>query len=281
MQPPRGIVDGQRFISEGKSRYEWYTYHWAGVDMLDGQSLYDANLVDYHIVKADGTIIGGSYRCNEDGTPVIINGEKELISTELTDYKEINGKYYVGRTTYAAKDWRGSSLPTVYGSFNGNLSWKGFQLQAMFSYSLGGKIYDSNYYSLMSPGEKTQNYHVDILNSWTSVPEGMTETSSDRINRNINPEVNYMTSSDNNGAGDRWLVSRDYLCFKNLNLTYSLPSKLTKQWGISRVQLGFSAENIHIWGSRKGMNPMMSISGGQSNYLVPARVYTFQLNVNI
>lgn len=281
MQPPRGIADGTRFIAEGKSRYEWYTYHWAGVDMLDGQSLYDANLVDYHIKKEDGTIIGGSYECNEDGTPVLVDGQKVLISTELTDYKEINGKYYVGQSTYAAKDWRGSSLPTVYGSFNGNLTWKGFQLSAMFTYSLGGKIYDSNYYNLMSPGTETQNYHVDILNSWDGAPAGMTETSPDRINRNINPEVNSLTSTNNNGAGDRWLVSRDYLCFKNVNLTYTLPTKLTKQWSISRVQLSFSAENLHIWGSRKGMNPMMSISGSQSNYLVPARVYTFGLNVNL
>ncbi len=281
MQPPRGIADGTRFISEGKSRYEWYTYHWAGVDMLDGQSLYDANLVDYHIIKEDGTIIGGSYECNEDGSPVLENGEKVLISTELENYKEINGKYYVGQTTYAAKDWRGSSLPNVYGSFSGNLSWKGFQLSALFTYSLGGKIYDTNYYYLMSPGEKPQNYHADILNSWNGVPEGMTETSPDRINRNINPEVNYLTSSDNNTTGDRWLTSRDYLCFKNINLTYTIPTKITKKWSISRVQLSFSAENLHIWGSRKGMNPMMSISGGQSNYLVPARVYTFGLNINL
>ncbi len=281
MQPPRGISDGSRFIAEGKSRYEWYTYHWAGVDMLDGQSLYDANLVDYHITKDDGTIIGGSYECNEDGSPVIVNGKKVLISTELENYKEINGKYYVGQTTYAAKGWRGSSLPNVYGSFNGNLSWKGFQLSAMFTYSLGGKIYESNYYYLMSPGEKPQNYHVDILNSWNGAPAGMTEDSADRINPNINPEINYLTSADNNTTSDRWLTSRDYLCFKNLNLTYTLPTQLTKHWGIQRIQVSFSAENLHIWGSRKGMNPMMSISGGQSNYLVPARVYTFGLNFNL
>lgn len=283
MQPPRGIADGTRFISEGKGRYEWYTYHWAGVDMMDGQSLYDANLVDYHVTLPDGTILGGSYECDEKGNPILTNGEKNRISTELPEgeYKVINGKYYVNRTTYARKDWRGSALPSIYGSFQGNLSWKGFQLSAMFSYSLGGKIYDSNYASLMGVGQTPANYHVDILNSWNGVPEGMTETSADRINRNINPEINYLTDNDNNASGDRWLTSRDYLCFKNLNLTYTIPTKITRNWGLSRIQLSFSAENLHIWGSRKGMNPMMGIAGGQSNYLVPARVYTFGLNVNI
>ena len=283
MQPPAGIVSGSQFISEGSSRYEWYTYHWAGVDELDGRSLYDANLVDYHVTLPDGTILGGKYECESDGTPVLSNGQMVRTSTELPagEYKVINGKYYVNRTTYAAKNWRGSALPSVYGSFSGNVGWKGFQLSAMFTYSLGGKIYDSNYASLMSVGQTPANFHVDVLNSWNGTPEGITENSPNRINPNINPEINYLNNTDNNAASDRWLTSRDYLCFKNVNLTYTLPSNITRGWGISKVQLSFSAENLHIWGSRKGMNPMMGINGGQSNYLVPARVYTFGLNVNI
>ncbi|MDE5675978.1 MAG: SusC/RagA family TonB-linked outer membrane protein [Muribaculaceae bacterium] len=284
MQPPTGIASGSQFITEGKSRYEWYTYHWAGVDMMDGNSLYEANLVDYHIKKADGTIIGGAYEVDENGKAVLgSDGNPIRVSTELasSNYKEINGKYYVSKTTYAQKKWNGSALPNLYGSFSGNIGWKGFQLSAMFSYSLGGKIYDSVYSSLMSSGNTPSNYHVDVLNSWNGVPEGMTADSPDRINRNINPQINYLLSTDNNAASDRWLISRDYLCFKNLNLSYTIPTKLTSQWGLSKVQISFSAENLHIWGSRTGMNPMMSISGGQSNYLVPARVYTFGLNVNI
>ena len=284
MQPPSGIVSGSQFIAEGKGRYEWYTYHWAGVDEMDGRSLYDANLVDYHVTLPDGTIIGGSYEVDDNGNLVYgSNGEPVRISTELpsAEYKLINGKYYVNRTTYAAKDWRGSALPSVYGSFSGNVGWKGFQLSAMFTYSLGGKIYDSNYANLMGVGQTPANFHVDVLNSWNGTPAGMAEDSPNRINPDINPEINYLNNTDNNGASDRWLTSRDYLCFKNVNLTYTLPSSLTRHWGLSRVQLSFSAENLHIWGSRRGMNPMMGISGGQSNYLVPARVYTFGLNVNI
>lgn len=36
-----------------------------------------------------------------------------------------------------------------------------------------------------------------------------------------------------------------------------------------------------LWSARKGMNPMMGIGGGQSNYLVPARVFTFGINATI
>lgn len=284
MQKPRGIVNGNQFISEGKSRYEWYLYHWAGVDQLDGRSLYDANLVDYHIVQADGTIIGGMYECTADGTPILdAQGNKRLISTELTEdkYRMINGKYYVLQTTYAQKQWKGSALPKTYGSFSGTVKYKDFTLQAMFTYSMGGKVLDSVYRSLMTPDQNPANYHVNIMNAWNGTPEGIEEDSPNRITTAVNPEINYLTSTDNNSVSDRWLVSRNYLCFKNINLTYTLPMSLTRHCGIQKAQLSFSAENLHIWGARKGMNPMMGISGGQSNYLVPARVFTFGLNVNI
>lgn len=283
MQPPRGISDGTRFITEGKSRYEWYTYHWAGVDMMDGNSLYDANLVNYHVTLEDGTILGGAYEVDDEGHQVIgDDGKPVRISTELPEgeYKVINGKYYTNKTTYAQKYFKGSSMPSVYGSFSGNFSWKDLSLSILFSYSLGGKIYDSVYSSLMSAGSKPANYHVDILNSWDGVPAGMTEDSPNRINSDINPQINYLDDYSN-GTSDRWLTSRDYLCLKNINLTYSIPSKITRPWGLQRVSLSFSAENIHTWGARRGMNPMMFISGGQSNYLVPARVYTFGLKLNI
>ena len=35
----------------------------------------------------------------------------------------------------------------------------------MFTYSLGGKIYDSPYSSLMTPGQSAGNYHVDLYNN--------------------------------------------------------------------------------------------------------------------
>ncbi|MDE7092538.1 MAG: hypothetical protein K2O43_03835, partial [Muribaculaceae bacterium] len=61
----------------------------------------------------------------------------------------------------------------------------------------------------------------------------------------------------------------------------TIPRNLTKKIDLQAVRLSFSAENVHMWSARKGMNPMMSIGGGQSNYLVPSRVFTFGLNVTI
>ena len=50
-----GIISGVYKIVEGKSRYEFYTYTFEGVDQLTGNSLYKANLEDYYVTLKDGT----------------------------------------------------------------------------------------------------------------------------------------------------------------------------------------------------------------------------------
>lgn len=319
---PVGIVSGSYLISEGNSRYDYYTYHWAGVDEMDGQSLYEANLYDYYVVLPDGSQLGGKQKINDEGELVFdSNGNPVQGAAELKpeDYRLIDGKYYVQKTTYAQKKWAGNALPSTYGSFAANIRWKNLRVSAMFTYSLGGKIYDSPYSSLMSPGSSTGNYHIDLYNnSWrvndkalamqeayskafdeaydAAIAAGKSKSEANyaayyaanssvdgagRINSNINPEINNLTGTDNNAGSDRWLVSRNYLCFKNLNISYTLPKRWTKKLDLSSVSFLFSAENLHLWSARKGMNPMMGIGGGQSNYLVPARVFTFGINVNI
>jgi len=264
-----GIISSSQKIVEGRSRYEWYTYHWAGVDMMDGMSLYDANLDDYHIIGADGNPIGGTYE----------NGE--LVSEELkaSDYKCINGKYYVNTTTYAKKDFRGKALPTVYGSVTGNVSWKNFSLSAMMTYSVGGKVLDSSYSSLMSTSSSyVRNYHVDLLNSWNGVPEGMTETSPNRINSGINPVIDH-ANQYNNSTSDRFLISRNYVALKNINFSYRLPSSILRPLSINSAQLFFSAENVVTSTKRKGLAVSQEMRGYVYNMMPIPRVYTFGLNV--
>ena len=76
----------------------------------------------------------------------------------------------------------------------------------LFTYSIGGKTYDSNYQSLMSiSSDGVSALHKDILKSWTAVPEGMTEDSPNRIDPNGVPQINTTNSMDNNTASSRWL----------------------------------------------------------------------------
>ena len=257
-----GILSGIYKIVEGRSRYEFFTYTYVGVDQLTGNSLYKINTDNYCYKRADGTVVG-----NANGTDI------------TADVTEINGEYYVNKNTYALREFHGSSIPKVYGSFTTTAKWKGITLSAMFTYALGGKVYDSTYRSLMTTGTNPSNYSADILNSWRSAPEGMTTTSADRIWHNGIPQINSKTSDENNATSSRWIVNGSYFVCKNINLSYQLPKRWVRIIELDDVRLSLSAENLFSLSARRGLNPQQSFSGSQGNYAVTPRVFIVGLDV--
>ena len=248
----KDILNGMQNYSEGHSIYEFYTYHYEGVDQMTGNALYTLDPEKIDEAREAGALVN------------------------------INGQDYTTTTSYGKRDWAGSALPTVYGSISSALSWKNWDLNMLFTYSLGGKVYDGSYQSLMSVSElgaAGSAYHKDILDSWTAVPEGMTETSANRIDPNGTPRADFYKSSDLNGTSDRWLTSASYFVFKNLNLSYSFPKRWMKNIGLEGLSLNFGVENLFTLTSRKGLNPQYSFNGGYDDTYVTARVYNFGLTM--
>ncbi|MDE5974946.1 MAG: SusC/RagA family TonB-linked outer membrane protein, partial [Muribaculaceae bacterium] len=236
-------------LIEGKSRYEWYMPKWAGVDMLTGRSLYEINpchKFDKEVFDNNGNSIGWEFDQSKWNT--------NLENAEGADaLVKIGDKYYTTSTSYASNEFCGTSLPTVYGSFGTNLRWRDISLGMLFTYTLGGKTLDSTYASLLSPSAGSA-LHKDVLNSWTSdMAEGIDENSPNRINPNINPELNTTYTSDSNRAGtSRFLTSNDCLIFKNLNINYDLPKNWMKAISLKGMSIGFSVDNLFIATKRKG-----------------------------
>ena len=247
----KDILRGMQDYSEGQSIYEFYTYHFAGVDQMTGQSLYT------------------------------IDPEKKEDAAANNALTTIDGTDYTTITTYGKRDWAGSALPKVYGSIHSAVSWKDLSLNILFTYGLGGKVYDGSYHSLMSTSAMSSGsaLHKDALKSWDGVPEGMTETSANRIDPNGVPALDFNRSTDNNATSDRWLTSASYLVFKNLNLSYSLPKSWMNRWGISGLTLTAGIENLFTVTARKGLNPQFSFNGTSDDTYVTARVYNLGLTV--
>lgn len=253
----KDILHGVQNYSEGHSIYEFYTYTYAGVDKLTGRSLYVADTDPTNLTKAQ-------------------NAKKLLTLKE-------NGvdKHYVYSTSYAKKDWQGSALPDIFGSINSSLSWNDLALSVLCTYSLGGKAYDQNYQDVMSTSlAGPQALHPDVLNSWKKAPEGIDETSVDRIDPHGLPAFDLSSfNSDSQGAGSRWLTSASYFVVKNINLSYNLPKQIINKLGVGSINVFGSVENLATFTSRKGLNPQYSFSGSQDNTFVAARIYSFGVNM--
>ena len=214
-----GYENGNMFIGEGIPLYTYELVQYAGVNE-NGESLF----------YVDGT--------DENGNP-----------TRTTTTNPNN----------ATKHLCGTALPDVYGGFGTELTWKGLDFSANFSYQLGGQVYDSDYASSMS-ANKGHALHVDLLNAWS------TENPTSNI-----PRLQY-NDSYTNASSDRWLTSASYLCLQNITLGYTLPARWCRALGMEKLRIYATADNVWLWSKRQGLDPRQSISGSvTSAYYAPMR----------
>lgn len=259
-------IPGQALF-KGKSIYEHYMYNWVGIDKLTGRSLYsmEPNSPDY-------------WAYDENNQPYYqedVYNQRLNAAKNTGHYFEIDGVGYTDVPTYAARKIQGTSLPTVYGSFSTNLSWKGINLSLLFTYSLGGKTYNSVYQSLMSVRDDGIGaLHKDVLKGWTAPTSDVHE-----IDPNGVPVIDTGLSNYNMMGSSQFLVSNNYLTLKNVNLTYDFPQKWSNALKLQNINIGASIDNLFIITRQKGLNPQYGYAGGQGNYYVPARVFSFQLSV--
>ena len=267
--------NGTKLWAEGHGIYDWHLYQYAGVDQMTGLALYEIDDTKYYIL--DENKIGD--RWDEKKQQMVHDYEKALVPAAYRTV--INGKEYVLNTTYAKRDWAGSSLPKVYGSFNTGIRWKNFSLSALFTYALGSKCIDGAYQDLMSVSTGPHSYHVDLLNSWSEAPSGMTETSADRISKTVTPRIDGYWNTYTNATSSRYLVSGNYLIVKNVNLAYSFPRRWVNSIGLGGITLSASVDNLWTLTARKGMNPQQGFSGVISGSAVNTpRVGTVGVKVN-
>ncbi|MBD5290285.1 MAG: SusC/RagA family TonB-linked outer membrane protein [Bacteroides sp.] len=260
-------------LFQGEAMYVHYNYDWAGVDRLTGRSVYAMNPDSYDFKTLNDA---GEYVFSEDMWVEQVNAAKAAGA-----YLELDGAPYTTNPSFAGRKILGTSLPTVYGSFSTNVSWKNLSLGLLFTYGLGGKTLDSVYQGLMSMSKSSASaLHKDVLKGWTTPAEGVDPNSlSSRVDPNGVPQINPETVQQDFYESSQFLTSSSYLTLKNINLTWDLPMKWVRPLQVQNINLAFQVDNMFIISKRKGMNPTYGYAGGQGNNYVPARVFSFQLGV--
>ncbi|HLO45323.1 MAG TPA: SusC/RagA family TonB-linked outer membrane protein [Leadbetterella sp.] len=157
----------------------------------------------------------------------------------------------------------GSAIPKFNGGFGTSISYKGFELSGQFIYQVGGKVYDGAYAGIMGSG-----YHnaksVDILKRWQK-PGDITDV----------PRMDASRTSDFDAASTRWLLDATYFALRNVNLSYTVPTKWASKIKSRGVSFYVSGENLAFFGKRKGTNIQQDFSGVTSNTYPGARSIVF------
>lgn len=216
---------------KGGSLYDFWLYEWAGVNPENGKPQW--------------------YYTAEDGNRQVTEDYSSLTPDDKVKV--------------------GSSLPKLSGGFQSDLSWKNLSLSMLFSYAIGGKLYNNDKISMMSvKGGNGSSMSEDMLNRWT--PENR-YTDIPRLSYN---QTSYFTSSSS-----RWLVNRSFLRLKTVTLSYTLPKNWIHFATLKDASIFVQGENLLTFSHQQGLDPEQPISGVVS-YRYPAmKTFSFGINVTL
>ncbi|NLR90328.1 SusC/RagA family TonB-linked outer membrane protein [Flammeovirga agarivorans] len=158
----------------------------------------------------------------------------------------------------------------MYG-LNVRMDYKGFDFSMFWQGQAGGSLVNG---TLRPDLRQAENYPSRYLNRWTG--EGTT---------NSFPRFTYDDRNQNLTRMNDMVHVEDasYLRLKNLQIGYTLPQKVSKKVGMSKLRMYVSGNNLLTFTNYTGMDPEVAHGGawvGYDNGSYPqARAYLFGLNV--
>ena len=229
------FISGTKRIAEGQDLYAFWLRTWAGVDPADGQGLF------------------------------VLDTAKSVVNA--TDERMVNGQRVTTNQNKALLEYHGSAIPDFFGNVSTTLNVKNWELSAAVNYQFGGKIYDTNYASLMTSYPQGGALSTDMYDAWTT-PGQVTNV----------PVLNTAYIAGPAAASSRWLVDASYVMLRNATLGYNFNKDVVKNVGVNSLKLFVSGENLWMASKRKGLEPYQSFNGTTSNRYSPARIITFGLS---
>ncbi|MGC4040264.1 MAG: hypothetical protein QM710_05635 [Flavobacterium sp.] len=161
-----------------------------------------------------------------------------------------------------------SNIPVYQGGFGFNADYKGFFLDAQFTYVLDVWRLDYTQLWLMSPDFiEGNNMSTDILNAWTP-----TNTNTDVAALDAG---NFTVASD---MSDKWLKDASYIRLRNLSFGYNFDKKLLSKSFITSLKIFMQAENLKTWTKWKGFDADSGELTNLGRFPAP-RTVSFGINV--
>jgi len=262
---------------------------------IGGFYIYDANHPDGYSWQGglqEGGTIGEMYAFVQEG--IFVNDAAAAAGPYDSMVKNPGVKFggdvdwldADGNGTIDPKDKRymGNALPPYTGGITNTFRYKGLSMRIFMDYALGHTIY---YYTKSIQDGQYQgdiNATTDILNSWQQ-PGDVTDVPryywADQL-----AQSNYWRGNS------KHFYDGDYLCLREISLSYSLPKRVTDFLRVSKLDMYFTGQNLIYFTNYPGFQPeggefikVNQLDGAlntpgvdQSQYPVP-RMYSFGVNL--
>ena len=156
----------------------------------------------------------------------------------------------------------GDAQPDLFGGITNNIRFRGFDFMMFWQFSIGNDQLHWNRFFQEHGGTRNTNFMVSQLDRWQQ-PGDQTD-------------IPRMTAA--NYAGNlrpsRFVEDGSYIRLKNMSLGYTLPNSLTDKWGVSKLRVYITGQNLITITDYTGLDP--ELTGPASNQLVQGmEFYTF------
>ncbi|AJA70288.1 TonB dependent receptor [Myroides sp. A21] len=164
-------------------------------------------------------------------------------------------------------------MPKVTGGINTHLDYKGFYLDALFTFATGYKVYDSwaGYTNTVNGTSlNTYNGTTELLERWQN-PGDITDV----------PKLTTSGGDTYTSPSTRFLYDGDHIRLRQITLGYNLDKRFAQAMKLDGVNLSVSAINPFTWvkDSRLKGDPEVDATGYIEMASPPIKSVVFSLNV--
>jgi hypothetical protein len=183
-------------------------------------------------------------------------------------YRDLNGDGITNTNDYTVI---GNPNPDFIGGLSNNFSYKGFDLNVFFQWSVGNDVLNANRLVFEGHGRASQNMFATYADRWT--PE------------NQNNEYFRTGGWGPYAYSSRVIEDASFVRLKTVSLGYQLPTRLLRSLKIKSLRLNASAQNLYTWTKYQGYDPEVSAYNSALtpgfDWSVYPRARTLTLGVNL
>lgn len=187
-------------------------------------------------------------------------------------YEDVNND---GNIDADDKQFCGSPNPLFTGGFGTNFSYKGFDLNLMFTFSYGNQLYEYLTGALRLGNGTWPAYKSAVESRWTG--PGTTNT---------NPRPFYGGTWNNTKiVNSRFIHDASYLRCRNLTFGYSFPYKAIDKIGLQALKIYFQVDNLFLLTNWPYLDPEVTsytdATSFGTDWMSIGQPRTFSLGLNI
>lgn len=167
------------------------------------------------------------------------NGAPQWYKTAADGSREITSVY-----AEANQVEMGAYTPKYFGGLSTSLFWKNFDANAVFGYSVGGKVYNYSRAEYDADGAYSDRNQMRLMKSWSRwEKKGDVAT---------HPVASYNNPSNSNKVSSRYLEDGTYFKMRTLSLGYNFQ---LPEYHLQNVRLFITGENLFTITNYSGVDP--------------------------